>query len=161
MEQRSVTYGKGHGVSRVALTTYGTEKVLATWADKRDFQEGYDIYATAFKSGSSLGENMRVQDEFGGVARQWHPTAAGSDNGQLVVVWTDEREGNSDLMISNYVEGEWDEDLPMQGASGAGEQGHPSIIFDDTDQLHVVWIERDDRNSPTRLKYMSGHLKNN
>jgi hypothetical protein len=159
IEQSSVTYGKGHGVSRVALTTYGADRVLATWADKRDFREGYDIYAAAFQPRSGFGENMHVQDEFGGVARQWHPTAAGHDNGNLVVVWTDEREDNSDLMYSTYVEGEWSEDIPLPGAWGAGEQGHPSVIFDNAGRLHVVWIERTDRNSPTRLKYMVGNMK--
>jgi hypothetical protein len=158
IEQRSVTYGKGHGVSRVALTTYGADRVLATWADKRDFREGYDIYAAVYQTGSGFGKNMRVQDEFGGVARQWHPTAAGHADGSLVVVWTDEREGNSDLMLSSYDGSEWSEDMPLPGASGAGEQGHPSIIFDDTGRLHIAWIERDERNSPTRLKYMTGRV---
>ena len=156
IEQRSAIYGKGHGVSRVALARFGADRVLATWADKRDFREGYDIYAAVFQPGDGFGPNMRVQDDFGGVARQWHPTAAGHSNGSLLVVWTDEREGNSDIMMSVFADGEWGEDIPVPGASGAGEQAHPSIIFDDQGQLHIIWIERDERNGPTRLKYMMG-----
>jgi hypothetical protein len=158
IEQRSATYGKGHGVSRVALATFGADRVLATWADKRDFREGYDIYAAVFRLGTGFGPNMRVQDDFGGVARQWHPTAAGHPDGSLLVAWTDEREGNSDIMISVFADNEWGEDIPVPGASGAGEQAHPSIIFDDKGQLHIIWIERDERNGPTRLKYMMGTL---
>ena len=158
IEQRSVTYGKGHGVARVALAAYGTDRVMAAWADKRDFREGYDIYAASYQHGSGFGGNMRVQDDFGGVARQWHPTVAGHSDGSLVVVWTDDREGNSDLMLSSYAEGEWSEDVPLPGASGAGEQAHPSAIFDPAGRLHITWVERDKRNSPTRLKYMMGKM---
>jgi hypothetical protein len=156
IEQRSAIYGKGHGVSRVALATFGADRVLATWADKRDFREGYDIYAAVFQPGEGFGPNMRVQDDFGGVARQWHAAAAGHANGSLVVVWSDDREGNSDILMSVFADGEWGEDLPVPGASGAGEQAHPSIIFDDQGQLHITWIERDHRNGQTRLKYMMG-----
>lgn len=158
LEQRSATYGKGHGVARVALAAYDTDQVMAAWADKRDFREGYDIYAAAYQHGSGFGENMRVQDDFGGVARQWHPTVAGHSDGSLAVAWTDDREGNSDLMLSSYAEGEWSDDMALPGASGAGEQTHPSIIFDNAGNLHIAWIERDDRNSPTRLKYMVGRM---
>jgi hypothetical protein len=155
IKQRSVTYGKGHGVSRVALAAHGDRRVLAVWADKRDFREGYDIYSADYVEGRGFGENKRVQDDFGGVARQWHPSPAGDKEGNLVVAWTDEREGNSDVYYSVYDDGEWSEDLSMPGAAGAGEQGHPSIILDSKGILHVVWVERDQRNGPTRIRYMS------
>jgi hypothetical protein len=155
IEQRSAVYGKGHGVSRVALAEHGKKRVLAVWADKRDFREGYDIYAADYEAGKGFGSNMLVQDDFGGVARQWHPTAAGHENGVLLVAWTDEREGNSDIVYSVYADGEWSEDIPMPGASGPGEQAHPSILIDAAGRLHVAWIERDERNGPTRLKYMT------
>lgn len=156
IEQRSVTYGKGHGVSRVALAAYGTNALLAVWADKRDFREGYDIYAASYQAGKGFSANMRVQDDFGGVARQWHPTVTGSNDGRLLVAWTDEREGNSDIMMSAYSDEEWDEDMPLSGASGPAEQAHPSIILDKDGRLHIAWVERDSRDAPTRLKYMVG-----
>ena len=99
---------------------------------------------------------MRVQDDFGGVARQWHPTVTGSNDGRLLVAWTDEREGNSDIMMSAYSDEEWDEDMPLSGASGPAEQAHPSIILDKDGRLHIAWVERDSRDAPTRLKYMVG-----
>ena len=158
IEQRSVTYGKGHGVSRVALSAYGETGILAVWADKRDFREGYDIYAAGFQAGKGFSANVLVQDDFGGVARQWHPTVAGHNDGRLLVAWTDEREGNSDIMMSAYIDDEWDEDMPLSGASGPAEQAHPSIILDKDGRLHIAWIERDSRDTPTRLKYMVGSI---
>ncbi|NNF95867.1 MAG: hypothetical protein HKM94_02940, partial [Halobacteria archaeon] len=72
-------YGKGHGVARVVLNRYGPNRVLAVWADKRDFREGYDIYAADYQTGNktSFGPNVKVQDTFGGFAQQWHATVAG------------------------------------------------------------------------------------
>ena len=126
------------------------------WADKRDFREGYDIFAAHDQAREGFASNVKVQDDFGGVARQWHPTVAGHKNGSLLVVWTDEREGNSDIMMSGYIDGEWGEDLPLAGASGPAEQAHPSIILDKDGRLHIAWVERDSRDAPTRLKYMLG-----
>ena len=156
LEQRSVTYGKGHGVSRVALSAHGSDSLLAVWADKRDFREGYDIYSADYQQGKGFAANIRVQDDFGGVARQWHPTVTGHNNGSLLVAWTDEREGNSDIMLSAFADDEWGEDMPLAGAAGLAEQSHPSILLDDTGRLHIAWIERDTRDAPTRLKYMAG-----
>ena len=40
LPDQNATYGKGHGVARVALAQYDNAKVLAAWADKRDFAIG-------------------------------------------------------------------------------------------------------------------------
>ena len=102
--------------------------------------------------------NSSVQDEFGGVARQWHTTVAGHLNGHLVVAWSDEREDSSDIFYSWFENGEWSEDLPVPGASGREEETHPSIIFDDNGNLHIAWIARKEVGGTTRLRYMSGRL---
>ncbi len=49
----------------------------------------------------------------------------------VAVAWTDEREGQGDILLSWYDDGTWSEDLPLPGASGPEEQGHPSIALDD------------------------------
>lgn len=151
-------YGKGHGVARVALAGFGESRLVAVWADKRNYWEGYDIYAAAYLGNGQFGANARVQDEFGDFARQWHAAIAGSADGRLAVAWNDEREGNSDVMLSWIEEGEWGEDLPLPGASGAGHQTHPSIAMDAAGNLHVAWIERTQVNGPTRLRYQFGRV---
>jgi len=154
--KRNLPYGKGSGVSRVAMAQYGKSKVLAAWADKRNFREGYDIYAAAYDAG--WGANQSVQDEFGGVARQWHTTVAGHANGYQVVAWSDERENNSDVFYSWIENNEWSEDMPVPGASGTGEESHPSIIFDADGNIHIAWILRKEVGGTTRLKYTVGRL---
>ena len=155
---RKLPYGKGYGVSRVALGHFGQSDILAAWADKRNFREGYDIYASVYDKPGIWGANQSVQDDFGGVARQWHTTVTGHSNGRQVIAWSDEREGNSDIFYSWFDDSEWSEDLTIPGASGVGEQTHPSIILDDEGNLHVVWVLRKEVGGMTRLRYTLGRL---
>jgi hypothetical protein len=161
-------YGTGTGVARVALATYGNGQVLATWADKRHFREGHDIYAAHLfeakrqtknqqpEKSALFGVNTRVQDSFGGVAQQWHPTATGDASGRLAVGWDDNRDGDANIMLSWWEGDGWSEDLAVPGADGSGEQNHPSITLDSKGNLHLAWVERDTVNGPSRLRYLFG-----
>jgi hypothetical protein len=151
-------YGKGHGVARVALARYGANRALAAWADKRDFREGYDIYAAEYQAGEErlFGPNSKVQDTFGGFAQQWHTTVAGHPAGWLVVAWDDNRDGNADIMLSWREEGGWSDDLAVPGAAGPGEQSHPTVSLDQEGNLHLAWLERTTIGGPSRLRYLFG-----
>lgn len=153
-------FGKGHGVSRVALAAYGEGQVLAVWADKRDFREGYDIYASHYQSGKSqlFGPNIKVQDSFGGVAQQWHATVAGDPDGRLVVGWDDNRDGHANIMLSWPEQMGWSDDFAVPGADGKGEQNHPTLTLDRDGNLHLAWIERATIGGPTRVLYLVGRV---
>ena len=155
---RSAAYGKGHGVARVALAQYGAGQLLAVWADKRDFREGYDIYSANYQPGNKqlFGPNIRVQDGFGGVAQQWHATVAGDSSGRLVVGWDDKRDGDANIMLSWHEDNGWSDDFAVPGADSAGEQNHPTISLDQEGNLHLAWIERTTIDGPTRVRYLFG-----
>jgi hypothetical protein len=159
---RSATYGKGHGVARVALAQYGVGQVLAVWADKRDFREGYDIYSAHYQPGNKqlFGANIKVQDSFGGVAQQWHATVAGDQSGRLVVAWDDKRDGDANIMLSWLEDDDWSDDFAVPGAAGTGEQSHPTISLDEEGNLHLAWIERTTIDGPTRVRYLFGRAIN-
>lgn len=148
-------FGAGHGVARVAVAPYGADRLLAAWEDKRNFRHGYDVYAAHFGP-DGFRPNERVQDDFGELSAQWHVSAAGHPAGSLVVAWTDEREGQGDILLSWYADGTWSEDLPLPGASGPEQQGHPSIALDDAGNLHAAWVTRDAKGGPTRIQYRFG-----
>ena len=44
-------------------------------------------------------------------------------------------------------------------ASGPGEQSHSAFVLDDRGGLHLLWIERADMDSPSRLWYGRGLLR--
>lgn len=150
-------FGAGHGVARVALAPHGEGGLFAVWEDKRNFRDGYDIYgARLLPDGPAFGPNERVQDDFSGLAAQWHVTASGHADGTLVVGWTDEREGQGDIALSWSEDGGWSDDLLVPGASGEAEQSHPTLVLDETGQLHLAWISRADKGGPTRIHYSLG-----
>ncbi len=57
-----------------------------------------------------------MQDDFGELSAQWHLSTAGHPGGTLVVAWTDEHEGQGDILLSCCADGTWSEDLPLPGA---------------------------------------------
>ncbi|ODB97158.1 hypothetical protein [Candidatus Thiodiazotropha endoloripes] len=151
-------YGSGHGVARVALAKYGNSGVYAVWADKRDFREGYDIYGANKPNDQAFEGNVRIQDDFGTNYRQWHATISGHQNGQLIVAWTDEREGSKDVWYSWLEDGEWSDDVLLSGASGKGVQDHPSITLDSSGDLHVAWVHRETEGGATQIRYLYAPL---
>ncbi len=157
--KRSEAYGKGTGVARVALARHGARGVAAVWLDKRDFLEGYDVYASFARDGARFGKNEKVQDEFGNAISQWHAALAADASGRVAVMWDDDRDGNADLWLAWPVgAGRWSENLAVPGASGAGEQGSPAIAFDGAGRLHCLWVERATPETPTRLRYAVGRF---
>jgi hypothetical protein len=154
---RNLPYGAGHGVSRVALSRVTDGRLFAAWADKRDFRQGYDVWGAFYQiDGPEFEQNQMVQDDFGGFSKQHHAAVAGNESGLLVVAWDDEREGNADVMLSWQENGGWSDDWPLPGASGPGLQGNPTITLDSEGNLHVAWVERDEPDGATRLKYSFG-----
>lgn len=152
--QRSAIYGKGPGAARPVLTSWGHGGVAAAWLDKRDFTSGYDVYAGLSEDGRRFGRNEKVQDDFGNAISQWHVTAAGDTNRNLVVAWDDNRDDNADVWIAWRTVQGWSGDHAVPGAAGAGEQTSPSVALDRRGGLHLAWIEQSDPQAPTSIKYI-------
>ena len=142
-DPRSVVFGAGYGVTRVALAARD-EQVVAVWMDKRDYRSGYDVYA-AFSAdgGETFGANEAVQDLFGANIPQWRPAVALSPQGTALVVWDDTRDDSPDLWLSWREAGDWSEDLAVGAAYGPEAHTAPAIAFDPRGGLHLVWTSRD------------------
>ena len=155
--KRSETYGKGTGAARVVLARHGKQGVVAAWLDKRDFLEGYDVYAGFARDGAHFGKNEKVQDDFGNNISQWHAALAADSHGRAAVIWDDDRDGTADLWLAwSKGVGQWSESQPMPVASGPGQQSSPAMTFDVAGNLHLVWVERETLETPTRLRYAVG-----
>lgn len=155
--KRSEVYGKGTGAARVALARHGKRGIVAMWLDKRNFLEGYDVYAGFARDGTRFGRNEKVQDDFGGNISQWHAALAADSRGRVAVVWDDDRDGTADLWLAwPRGAGQWGESQPVSVASGPGQQSSPALAFDVAGSLHMVWVERETLETPTRLRYAMG-----
>lgn len=154
--------GLGSGVMRAALAADGRGTVRSVWLDKRNPNAGYAVWGAASSDGGrTFGSNEIVQDELGAAVPQWHAALAGGRAG-FVAAWDDTREGwdgteePGDVLISWNTGSGWSPDLVVPEASGEGYQGSPAIALDPHGALHLIWIERDDLSSPTRLRYVRG-----
>ena len=153
--QRSAVYGKGTGAARPVLTRWGRRGAAAVWLDKRDFTSGYDVYAGLSEDSSrGFGRNEKVQDEFGNAISQWHATAAGDTNGNLVATWSDNRDDTPDLWFAWRTAQGWSGDHTVPGAAGAGEQTHPAVAFDRRGGMHMAWVDRLQGQGPTSIRYL-------
>lgn len=134
-------YGRGSGSMRVALSGSG-DTVLAAWLDKRNWRSGYDVFASqSTDGGETFGVNEQAQDMFGDNQPQWHPSVAMHGNATLAVaVWDDARNESPDVFYSLREDDAWGDDIELPGGDGPGKQSHPSIIFDRSGRLHVVWL---------------------
>jgi hypothetical protein len=158
------TSGLGSGVMRVVLASDHDGVVRAIWLDKRNPASGYAVWgAVSRDAGATFGPNGIVQDELGAAVPQWHPALAGGKSG-FAAAWDDTREGwgdaaeSGDVLLSwDFGEG-WSADLVVPGASGAGYQGSPAVTIDPHGDLHLMWIDRVDLESPTRLHYLHGRF---
>jgi len=155
----SMRFGRGTGVTRVALASDGKQRVAAVWMDKREFMGGYDIYAAVSDDGGrTYGPNEKAQDMFGDNQPQWHPAIAVSAAGQVVAVWDDPRDGTPDLWLSWRKGSEWSDDLSVKPASGPGSQASPAMAFDAKGRLHLVWVGPA-RGGGERVWYSRGRFR--
>lgn len=151
-------YDKGSGATRVVLTSFGNDEVVAAWMDKRREGTGYGIFAALGDGACEIfGPNEKVHGAEGDRLPHRNPAVAGNAAGEFVVAWDDFRRGDADIWLSGYgPEMNWSEDHAPRPASGAGEQTSPAIALDDQDRLHLLWIERAARDAPTRIWYSRG-----
>ena len=150
-------FGRGTGVMRVALSPYAGKGVAAVWADKRDFLSGYDVYVALMNDATQkFAANEKAQDDFGNAIAQWHPAIGSNRQGQVAVVWDDDRDGTPDIWLSWRNASGWSDDLAVPGASGAGVQSDPALVLDAAGDLHLAWVEKADLNSPSHIRYVHG-----
>lgn len=149
-------YDKGSGVTRVSMSSFSEDEFVASWMDKRRGGVGYGIFA-AQGSEDSFGPNEKVHSQQGDALPHYNPATSGNKAGDMTIAWDDYRQGDSDIWISSFTdEDEWSIDFLPEPASGKGEQSHAAIVLDDRGGLHLVWIERNTIDDPSRLWYSYG-----
>jgi hypothetical protein len=154
-------YDRGNGVTRVALSSFGQDEILAAWMDKRRGSSGYGIFAAlGTDAGAMFGPNEKVHGVEGDTQPHYNPATAGNRAGDFAVAWDDFRRGDSDIWISAYrPDLEWGLDYAPPVASGSGEQSHPSVALDEQHNLHMLWIERSTLDGPSELWYSLGRTR--
>ena len=135
---------KSQGNPAVAMDTGGNAVVV--WRDSRSGKS--DIYGQKLdRNGSKLwAVDVRVNSD-SGTASQLYPAVAVDRSGNAVVVWRDDRNGDSDA-YAQRLDGSgnkvWAVDVRVNSDSGTGCQGDSAVAMDGGGNAVVVWS--DDRN---------------
>jgi hypothetical protein len=134
------------------LIADGEGVVMAVWEDGRDGDlDDRDIYLRySTDEGQTWGGEIRVNDD-PPHANQLNPVAAMSTDGDLLVAWQDNRNGDYDIYTQRFTLSgvtlvRVGSNMLVGGAGGhvAGDQINPDIAVDEDGGFHVVW--QDGRN---------------
>jgi hypothetical protein len=129
-----------------AVAVDGDGNAIAVWVDYRNGDA--DIYAQKLDgSGNRLwATDLRVNSD-SGTASQGYPTVAVNEDGNAVVVWHDQRNGDADI-YAQKLDGNgskmWTNDVRINSDSGTENQWVPAVAMDRNGNAVVVW--NDHRN---------------
>lgn len=109
---------------------------VIVWSDYRNGNS--DIYFQRYNSnGSALGENIKVNDDIG-ISLQLFPSIAIDHNGNFVIVWYDERNGN-DVYFQRYNSDGIAQSVNTKTNNKDIGGEMPSIAIDDNGNFVIAW----------------------
>ena len=114
---------------------------IITWNDKHTGNN--QIYAGKFDvEGDCVDSTFQVNSDIGS-GDQYDPKICATDNGNIVIVWKDYRNGNSDIYVQNIKpDGSLsDENYKVNEANDSSLQLNPQLGIDSEGNFLVVWEE--------------------
>jgi len=124
----------------VAMDTSGN--FIVVWQDKRN--GNYDIYGQRFNSsGNFLGNNFRINDDPTSFQQNF-PKVASENQGNFIVVWQDQRNGDYDIYAQRYDYSGVKLDVNFRVNDDVGNyyQGQPDVGMDGSGSFVVVWKDK-------------------
>nr|NQU93344.1 hypothetical protein [Bacteroidota bacterium] len=118
---------------------------IVSWVDKR-YYDDYEIYAQRFLAdGLPIGNNFLVNDD-AGYFMQLRPDICIEENGNFIIVWEDERNGEWDIYAQRYLDDgtTLGDNFKINDNTPDTDQRNASISCDLAGNFAVSW--QDDRN---------------
>jgi hypothetical protein len=101
-------------------------------------------------------ERLTLSADSSQLARPTARAIAVDSQGDLHIVWSDSRDGGTEIYYKRRHAGGWGPDTRLTVASGASTD--PAIAIDGLDRLHVVWSDERDGNAEIYYKSYEGAL---
>ncbi len=121
----------------IAADTAGAVHVV--WSDYRAVDP--DVYISTLPAGGGAWSPPRRVNDDGTQTIQWSPAIAADDRGGVYVVWSDYRDGQSDIYTAyRAADGRWQ---PSQRVNGDpdGVQERPAIAVAPSGEAFVAWAD--------------------
>ena len=140
-----------------AISANGSGDFVISWMDERNGD--YDIYAQRyFSDGTSISINFKVNDDPGN-ADQGYPNISTDGNGNFIISWKDERNGNQDIFTQRYAS-----DGSLLGTNfkvnddlGSADQTGPSISTNNNGNFVISWTDRRNGDSDIYTQRYTGN----
>lgn len=130
------------------ITAAANGNSIVTWQDDRDGNGYHQIYARVFDSdGNALTDEIVVNSVASG--QQTKPAVAADHQGNFVVVWEDDKDGNGYYQIfarGFYANGSQKFSDKTVNSVGSGQQYNPAVAMDYSGNFVVVWEDDQDGN---------------
>jgi hypothetical protein len=128
---------------------------VVAWEANRDTDSSFQIFAAVFDEGAAKQvADFRVNDVASG--NQLHPSVAVRSNGDYVIAWEDDssEEDSSQIYASGFLahsDTRRFEDL-LVNQDPIGQQRRPSVGFDSSGRIVVVWQDDRDKNDLWQIR---------
>jgi hypothetical protein len=117
-----------------AMTTDLTGMAWTAWTSER-WQNNRNIYVKNYNEGSGHWENLRRIT--GNTAQDQDPAIAADGDGNVWIVWTTWRNGNSDIYESHYDGLSWSS--PQAVTTDPGKDEQAELVVDQDGYLWCIW----------------------
>ena len=125
----------------------GEDNFMIAWTDNRN--GNYDIYCQRYDAnGTVLGYNFLVNDD-GDIKFQTYPTIGVDGEGNFIIAWEDNRNGNYDIYCQRYNENgtTLGSNFRVNNDWGSSEQYHPTIGLDSSSNFVIAWVDNRNGNA--------------
>ena len=146
--------GDGHGYQyNPAASMNDKQNLVAVWIDNRENND--DVYGQVFSElGVRSGENYKINDDIGS-ASQREPKPDIAANGDMMIVWEDERNGFSNYIYGQFYTGNGQPaDTNIQISEKTGYD--PAISMNSQGESIIVW---DDYSGITAQRFTSSRQR--
>jgi PKD repeat protein len=135
--------------------------VHVVWNDHR-YSTGWKIYyANSTDGGQTFYKNVKVND-LDGMFRMRYPELAFSRDGEIVVIWYDERDGNGNIYTSRLKPGEssFTRNERVNDVIGTVRHTTLSFVSDTSGRFHLAWEDSRDGNADIYYTFITpdGHV---
>ncbi|UCE74295.1 MAG: exo-alpha-sialidase [Methanomassiliicoccales archaeon] len=125
-----------------SIAVDSASNIYIVWEDKRN--GNYDIYfAKSTNGGNTFSVNKKVNDDSGN-EKQRNPSIAIEGMGNIYIVWTDMRNGDSDIYFtcSNDGGNSFSFNKRVNDDVVNAKQNEPSVALDGTGNIFIAWEDK-------------------
>jgi hypothetical protein len=127
------------GYGTPAIAAYGSGNIVIAWEDNRDDPNGDIYFANSTNGGNTFSPNKKINDD-AGTNTQEDPSIAINENNTIYIAWSDDRDVDYDIYLSNSTNGGNSFSPNQRINDGALDAWHrePSISVDDMGTIYVA-----------------------